>query len=196
MGLPVPALVIIISSCLFSCSKTSSSFLERLLNEPFLVFVSCSLMFFCCFYEWVYCMDYFCRNPMFALLLNLYSLSDRSAYLRKSWKWGFNFVYITPFCLFYFEFEQSLKVFLEHFFCVKLIICPAGLDWSLIVFLIAHCNLIKLSFCLVWSLKLNCLVLASRSCVGQIHVFWIRVLFAGEWIICCCLFVLDDIFLL
>ena len=152
MALPVPALVIMISSCLFDCSKTSSSFLERLLNEPFLVFVSCSLMFFVASMNGSIVWTIFVGTQCLLFLLNLYSSSDSSACLRKSWKWAFNFVDITPFCLFYFEFEQSLKVFLEHFFCVKLIVCPAGSDWSLIVFLIAHCNLIKLSFCLVWSL--------------------------------------------
>ena len=60
MAQPLSALVMMISSVLFDSSKPSSSLLETLLYELFLVFVSCSLMcFFCYFYECVYCVVYF-----------------------------------------------------------------------------------------------------------------------------------------
>ena len=40
--------------------------------------------------------------------------------------------YVIPFCLFYFDLEQNsgfyLKIYLENFFSVKLIICPARSD--------------------------------------------------------------------
>ena len=84
MALPVAALVIMISSCLFDCSKTSSSFLERLLNEPFLVFVSCSLMFFVASMNGSIVWTIFVGTQCLLLLLNLYSSSDSSACLRKS----------------------------------------------------------------------------------------------------------------
>ena len=75
MAPPLSVIVIMISSRLFNCSKTSSSFLERLLYELFLVLVSCSLMSFSVASMNVYIVwCIFVATQCLLLLLNLNSI--------------------------------------------------------------------------------------------------------------------------